>query len=239
MADDGAEARRRALEERYSELAALAGGLAHEIKNPLSTLNLNLQLLAEDFQGQEATRDRRAFEKITRLQTVVQRLEDLLNDFLRFARVVNLDLRATNLAEIVDEIVDFYSPQAAANKIVVRSDVPDDLPRIAVDHDLFKQALFNLLLNAQNAMPNGGELILRGRAAGDRVLLDVVDTGIGIREDLKAKIFQPFFSTRAGGSGLGLPTAKRIIDAHDGRLSVESHPGKGTAFTIELPAASR
>jgi two-component system sensor histidine kinase HydH len=237
MADDGADHRRRLLEERYSDLAALAGGLAHEIKNPLSTLNLNLQLLAEDFEGGETPRERRAFEKIGRLQQVVQRLEDLLNDFLRFARVERLHLRPSNLAELVDEIVDFYGPQAAAASIVVRSDVPDGLPPVAVDRDLFKQALFNLLLNAQHAMPNGGELILRGRADEGRVLLDVIDTGVGIKEEMKAKIFQPFFSTRSGGSGLGLPTAKRIIDAHDGRLTVESVLGKGTAFTIDLPAA--
>jgi len=237
MADDGVETRRCLLEERYAELAALAGGLAHEIKNPLSTLNLNLQLLAEDFEEQESPRDRRAFEKIVRLQQVVQRLEDLLNDFLRYARVERLDPKPTKLAELVEEIVDFYGPQADANKIVLRSGVADDLPSVAVDRDLFKQALFNLLLNAQNAMPNGGELILRGRAEGDRVLLDVIDTGAGIKEEMKERIFQPFFSTRSGGSGLGLPTAKRIVDAHDGRLTVESTPGRGTAFTIDLPAA--
>lgn len=237
MTDDGVENRRRLLEERYAELAALAGGLAHEIKNPLSTLNLNLQLLAEDFEGQESPRDKRAFDKIVRLQQVVQRLEDLLNDFLRYARVERLKLTPTNLAELVEEIVDFYGPQAAANKIVLRSGVGADLPYVALDRDLFKQALFNLLLNAQNAMPNGGELILRGRTEGDRVLLDVIDTGVGIREEIKEKIFQPFFSTRSGGSGLGLPTAKRIVDAHDGRLTVSSNPGQGTAFTIDLPAA--
>jgi two-component system, NtrC family, sensor histidine kinase HydH len=237
MTDDGVETRRRLLEERYAELAALAGGLAHEIKNPLSTLNLNLQLLAEDFEGQESPRDKRAFDKIVRLQQVVQRLEDLLNDFLRYARVERLKLMPTNLAELVEEIVDFYGPHAAANKIVLRSGVPDVMPCVAIDRDLFKQALFNLMLNAQNAMPNGGELILRGRSEGDRVLLEVIDTGAGIREEIKEKIFQPFFSTRSGGSGLGLPTAKRIIDAHDGRLTVSSTPGQGTAFTIDLPAA--
>src|SRR5262245_50065143 len=135
MTDDGVEIRRRLLEERYAELAALAGGLAHEIKNPLSTLNLNLQLLAEDFEEQESPRDKRAFDKIVRLQQVVQRLEDLLNDFLRFARVERLDLKPTNLAELVDEIVEFYGPQAAANNIVLRSGVADDLPLVALDRE--------------------------------------------------------------------------------------------------------
>jgi len=237
MSDDGVETRRRLLEERYAELAALAGGLAHEIKNPLSTLNLNLQLLAEDFQDCESPRERRAFEKIGRLQQVVERLEGLLNDFLRFARVERLNFRPTRLMDAVEEIVDFYSPQAAAKSIVVRSDVSDDLPLVSLDRDLFKQALFNLLLNAQNAMPNGGELILRARADGGRVLLSIIDTGVGIKPEAMEKIFQPFFSTRSGGSGLGLPTAKRIVDAHDGKLTVESVAGQGTAFTIDLPAA--
>lgn len=238
MSDEGAETRRRLMEERYAELAALAGGLAHEIKNPLSTLNLNLQLLAEDFQGGESQRDRRAFEKIGRLQQVVERLEGLLNDFLRFARVERLNLKPTRLTAAVEEIVDFYAPQAAAKSIVVRSDVGDDLPLVSLDRDLFKQALFNLLLNAQNAMPNGGELILRARTEGGRVLLSIIDTGVGIKPEAMEKIFQPFFSTRSGGSGLGLPTAKRIVDAHDGKLTVESVVGQGTAFTIDLPAAA-
>jgi two-component system, NtrC family, sensor histidine kinase HydH len=238
MSDDGAESRRRLLEERYAELAAVASGLAHEIKNPLSTLNLNLQLLAEDFQSAENQKERRALEKIGRLQQVVERLEGLLNDFLRFARVERLNLKPTALKDLVEEIVDFYGPQAAAKNIVLRSDVNDGLPMASLDRDLFKQALFNLLLNAQHAMPNGGDLILRGRTRDGRVLLSIIDTGVGIKPEAKEKIFEPFFSTRSGGSGLGLPTAKRIVDAHDGKLSVESVLGQGTAFTIDLPAAA-
>jgi signal transduction histidine kinase len=226
------------LERQYAELARLAGGLAHEIKNPLSTLNLNLQLLAEDFQHAEGQRERRALQKIDRLREVVGRLEGLLDDFLRFARVDRLRLEPTDLAALVEEMIDFYAPQAEAHGIVTRADAPAGTPAANVDREMMKQAIFNLMLNAQHAMPNGGELMLRLRSESDRVLLDVIDTGVGMTPEVQAKIFEPFFSTRSKGSGLGLPTARRIVEAHGGELTVVSAPGKGTAFTVALPRAS-
>lgn len=230
-----ADERHRWLTEQYTEIATLAGGLVHEIKNPLSTLNLNLQLLAEDFAHAETQKERRALQKIDILHKETRRLEDILNDFLRYARITELHRSLTDVNEVVQEMIDFYGPQAHAVGIVVRDDLRPALPAVPLDRDLFKQALLNLLLNAQHAMKQGGELILRTRADKHHLLVEVIDTGVGMSPETMAKIFKPFFSTRSGGSGLGLPTTKKIIEAHGGHLQVESVLGKGTAFTVVLP----
>lgn len=228
--------RQRLLEEQYAELATLAGGLVHEIKNPLSTLNLNLQLLAEDFQQAQSQKERRALLKIETLQRECQRLEDILSDFLRYARVCDLDFKVVALNDVVEEMIEFHHPQAQAAGVLIRSYLATPSPRVRMDVNFFKQALLNLFLNALAAMPTGGELIMKAREEGERVLLDVIDTGHGIDAEAMTKIFRPFFSTRRSGSGLGLPTTKRIIEAHGGTLEVRSEPGKGTAFTIVLPS---
>jgi signal transduction histidine kinase len=227
-----------ALNEQYAELAELAGGFIHEIKNHLSTLGLNLQLLGEDFHDPETQRERRALERIQRLQNECQRLVDVSNDFLRFARVKDLDVQPTDLAEVVEELVDFFGPMARADNVEIKCYIPADLPAVALDRDLFKQALLNLLLNAQQAMPGGGEVTLQAEAVPDGVCLSVIDTGKGMPPEVLAKAFRPFCSTRSGGTGLGLPTARKVIEAHGGRIDVQSEVGRGTKFTIRLPAAT-
>jgi signal transduction histidine kinase len=226
------------LNEQYAELAELAGGFIHEIKNHLSTLGLNLQLLAEDFQEPQSQRERRALERIQRLQHECQRLVDVSNDFLRFARVKDLDRVPTDLASVLEELVDFFGPLAKAEHIDIKTYLPADLPAVPLDRDMFKQALLNLLLNAQQAMPGGGELTIQASTEPNGVCLSLIDTGKGMPPEVTAKAFQPFFSTRTGGTGLGLPTAKKIIEAHGGTIDVQSEVGRGTKFTIRLPAAT-
>ncbi len=121
----------------------------------------------------------------------------------------------------------------------MRTQLAADLPPIQLDVDLFKQALLNLVLNAEHAMPSGGELILKTRREGRWIVLDVTDTGVGMTEEVRARIFEAFFSTRAAGSGLGLPTTRKIVEAHGGTIHVQSEPGKGSQFTIRLPAGRR
>lgn len=220
---------------QYAEIAQLAGGLAHEIRNPLSTLQLNLQLLAEDLQNPETTRERRALQRVERLHHEVQRLHGILENFLRFARIQDLDLRPCDLNEVVEDVSDFYEPTAMARSIVIRTQLDPDLPAVGLEPDLFKQALLNLVLNAEHAMPSGGELILTTRREGDHAFLDVTDTGVGMTEEVRSRIFDAFFSTRPAGSGLGLPTTRKIVEAHGGTIHVQSEPGKGSRFTIRLP----
>ncbi len=225
----------RRLRAQYAEISQLAGGLAHEIRNPLSTLQLNLQLLAEDLQDPESPRERRALQRVERLHHEVERLHNILENFLRFARIQDLHLQPADLNEIVEELRDFYEPHAATKGIVIRTQLAADLPTVALEADLFKQALLNLILNAEHAMPSGGELILTTRREGDSVALDVTDTGIGMTDEVRSRIFDAFFSTRAGGSGLGLPTTRKIVEGHGGSIHVQSEPGKGSRFTIRLP----
>jgi two-component system sensor histidine kinase HydH len=221
--------------QQYTELAELAGGFVHDLKNHLSTLRLNLQLLAEDFDKPQSQRERRALERILRLQNECQRLVDVSNEFLRFARVGDLELTPVNLNEVVEELTDFFGPMARASDIEIKSYVPPDLPPLALNRDMFKQALLNLLLNAQQAMPTGGEIALLARAEPNQVVFDLIDTGIGMSQEVVAKAFRPFYSTRSGGTGLGLPTTRKIIEAHGGTLDVQSEVGRGTKFTIHMP----
>jgi signal transduction histidine kinase len=224
----------------YAALAELAGGFIHEIKNHLNTLNLNLQLLGEDFQNPESQRERRALTRVQKLQGECQRLIDLANDFLRFARIRDIPLEPGELGKVVGEMIDFFAPTARAASIEIKSFLPADLPSVRLNKELFQQALLNLMLNAAQAMPKGGELTLQGSASDGHVVLSLIDTGAGIAPDVLPKIFEPFFSTKAnaGGSGLGLPTTRKIIEAHGGSIDVQSEPGKGTKFTIRLPAPS-
>lgn len=231
--DDSAINRR--LRAQYAEIARLAGGLAHEIKNPLSTMSLNLDLLVEDFQGAETPRDKRVLLKLERVRKETERLNDIVEDFLRFAKVQDLRTRPSDLNAVVDDLRDFCDPQAMSQGIVFRTQYDPDLPPVPLDVDLFKQALWNLVRNAHHAMPEGGELILQTRLEGDHAVLDVTDTGVGMTPDVASKVFDAFYSTKAGGSGLGLPTTRKIVEAHGGSISLQSEPGQGSRFTLRLP----
>jgi two-component system sensor histidine kinase HydH len=231
-AEAGPEERLRA---QYAEIAQLSGGLAHEIRNPLSTMRLNLDLLAEEFQQPETARDQRVLRKIERVLRETGRLQEILEDFLRFVRVQELKRVPADLNSVIDDLRDFCEPTAALQNVIVRTHLDPDLPKVPIDVDLFKQALLNLILNALLAMPEGGELILTTRREGGSAVLEVVDTGSGIAEDLQTKIFDAFFSTRPGGSGLGLPTTRKIVQAHGGTIGLESELGKGSKFTVRLP----
>ncbi|WP_165231258.1 sensor histidine kinase [Aquisphaera insulae] len=225
----------RRLRQQYAEISQLAGGLAHEVRNPLSTLSLNLDLLSEDFQKPETPRDRRVKQRVERLKREVQRLHDIVENFLRFARFQEVETTSADLNLVIEELCDFYEPQAATQGIVLRTHLAPELPPVALDADLFKQALLNLVLNAEHAMPEGGELILTSRREGTSVIVEVTDTGTGIPVDVLGRIFDAFYSTRSGGSGLGLPTTRKIVEAHGGSIEVQSEPGKGSRFTIRLP----
>ena len=162
---------------------------------------------------------------------------ELSNDFLRFARVQALDARPTQLGEVVSRMIDFLSPTARQQNIEMCWLPAPDLPPVKLDADLFEQALLNLMLNAEQAMPDGGTLTLIGRTDAAVVCLDVIDTGHGMSAEVLAKLFRPFHTTKANGNGLGLPTVRKIVAAHGGTIDVQSEPGHGSKFTIRLPAA--
>ncbi|MCX5660043.1 MAG: ATP-binding protein [Planctomycetota bacterium] len=245
--------------ERLAELGTLTGGLAHEIKNPLSTINLNVQLLQEDlreaaaeFPAGSPQRDKlaRAVRRSEGLTREVQRLRDILEDFLKFAGRVKLDLAPTDVNALVGELADFFIPQAQAAGVRLRTQLAASPSTAVADGALLKQAILNLLINGIHAMtearqsdrPHGGanELIIRTERfknlGHEEIHIHVTDTAGGIPPDRIERIFQPYFSTKKGGTGLGLPTARRIVDEHGGTLTVHSDIGRGSDFVIALPA---
>jgi len=223
--------------ERLTDVGRVAGGLMHEIKNPLSTLNLNLQLLAEDFARPETDLQRRTARKLQVLRDETKRLEDILNTFMVFVGRMELRRSRLDAGRLVADLLAFYEPQAAPHRITLRSNIDPGLPAVDADADLLKQALLNLILNAQAAMPDGGELMLSVRRDGQAVAITVTDTGCGIPAEQVGRIFEAYYSTRRGGTGLGLPIVKRIVGEHGGSVAVASEPGRGTQFVIRLPAA--
>ena len=224
---------------QYNELAELAGSLAHEIKNPLSVIRMNMDLLAEDLREAETPRERRALAKIDVVHDQCARLENLLNDFLKFARLRNLDLRPGSLNEQIESVLDLYEAQADGSGIEVLRYLDADLPLIMLDAETLRAALLNLVKNALEAMPNGGQLMVRSRVTRTGVALDLIDTGCGMNENTALHMFDPFYSTKDGGSGLGLPTARKTIEAHGGRIDVQSEVARGTQFTLEFPTPRR
>jgi signal transduction histidine kinase len=247
-----AERRARA-SERLAEIGAMTGGLAHEIKNPLSTIGLNAQLLAEAIEELPLDQEQkgRVTRRIGSLRREVERLRGILTDFLRYAGNIKLEKHPADVNEVVRDLIDFFLPQAESQGVRLRDNLTNEPLMAEIDVAQVKQALLNLMLNAVQAMatkPSDStlprELILRTeRTPGDgphsEVRLHVIDTGPGIPADAIERIFQPYYTTKAGGSGLGLPTARRLIEAHDGRLEVHSEPGKGTDFSIVLPGCDR
>ena len=227
------------LVEQYTEIATLAGGLAHEIKNPLSTIRLNMELLAEDFAEPQNPRERRALAKIHVVERECRRLQNLLDDFLNFAKLRRMNLEPSNLNQELEQALEFFAPKAKESGVEVFPYFDPDLPTVMLDRQQFRGALVNLMLNALQAMPEGGQLTVRTTVHSGGVRLDLIDTGVGMDEKTLGQIFKTFFSTKPGGSGLGLATTRKIIDAHRGRISVQSEPNRGTHFAIDLPALPR
>ncbi len=247
-------AERRARQaERMAEIGSMTGGLAHEIKNPLSTIGLNAGLLLEGVQDLDIAPDEksRLLNRARALQRETERLRGILQDFLEFAGQIHLDRRAVDVNELVREITDFYLPEAERHQVRMRAELSPQPLEAAIDVRAVKQALLNLMINATQAMASGPaersrELILRTRAGVDRELasgratpvveVHVIDTGPGVPEELQEKIFKPYFTTKGGGSGLGLPTSRRLIEEHGGRLTLTSEAGVGSDFCVVLPA---
>lgn len=217
-------------------LGTLAGGLAHEIRNPLSTMKVNLQLMREDL-GRENSQER-VNRRIDGLEQAVRRLESIVDDFLNYARGFELTLEPGSVNRVVEEVVIFVEPEAQRHGVSIRSAYAPELPEVPIDRKYLQQALLNLLLNARQAIEGSakaGEIFITTRRNGGSIEISVTDTGPGIPPEVLPRIFDVYFSTKKGGTGLGLPTTKRIIEEHGGKLKVETEVGKGTSFTIQLP----
>lgn len=227
------------LRKQHNKLASLAGELAHEIKNPLSIIRMNVELLKEDFEGIDSPDARRADARIDTVISQCQRLETMLNDFLRFTRLSNLELKAGSLNLQVSQVLDFVAPQAQKQNVEIVKHLDNELPSIKLDPQTLQAALLNLIKNALEAMPDGGTLLARTRIIRTGVALDLIDTGCGMSANTLINLFKDFYTNKECGTGLGLPTAKKIIEAHGARINVQSEIGRGTQFTIEFPTPKR
>lgn len=236
----------RRLEEQYTEIAQLAGSLAHEVKNPLSTIRLNVGLLEEEIDELEDVPGKnRILNRIEIVRRETIRLEELLNEFLDFTRARNLDLQPADANQELKEVVEFFKPQARAANVEVVEYYSNDLPTIRIDKRSFNRAIFNLLINALQAInakdgdQGGRDILVRTRPCGSEVAVDLIDSGCGMSDETLNKIFEPFFSTKVGGTGLGLPTVRKIVECHGGRIAIQSEVGRGTQFTLTFPSIPR
>jgi signal transduction histidine kinase len=227
------------IRNQFNDLAELAGSLAHEIKNPLSVIRMNMDLLADDLADSAIPEMRRNLRKVQTVQNQCTRLENLLNDFLKLAKLNPMDLKAGSLNREIEKVLDFYEAEAAHNKIEIIRYLDSELPSIMLDPYSLQSALVNLVKNAIEAMPEGGQLMVRTRSVLDGVALDLIDTGEGMSDNTLVNMFNVFYTTKDGGSGLGLPTAKKIIESHGGRINVLSTVGRGTQFTLVFPVPKR
>jgi len=228
-----------AYRDEFMELAQLAGALAHELKNPLSVILLNMDLMRDDLAGVPQPQSREALKRVEIVRKQCVRLENLLNDFLRFTRLGRLELRPGVLNQQVEQVLEFFEAQASQQNVEIVRYLDPDLPSVMMDRPMLQAALINLVKNALEAMPHGGQLVARTRLTRDGVALDLIDTGVGMDDVALMKMFENFYTTKDAGTGLGLPTAKKIIEAHGGWINVLSEPGRGTQFTLQFPTPRR
>jgi signal transduction histidine kinase/putative methionine-R-sulfoxide reductase with GAF domain len=219
--------------DKLAALGQLAAGIAHEIRNPLTSINILIHSLTQNL----PTEDSR-WEDLKVIEEEILRINEIVDQFLRFARPAPPLLVKAEVFSIIEETLQLLRPQIEKQRILVQKEF-QPLPPILMDREQMKQAILNLLLNAVQAMPKGGHLALRGHVPeGNRwVRFSIQDSGVGIPAEDIGKLFDPFFSTKEGGVGLGLSITHRIIDQHDGKIEVESAPGKGTLFTVWLPVS--
>jgi signal transduction histidine kinase len=224
-------------ESRMAYIGTLASSLAHEVRNPLSSMKMNAQMLENRLGGLADHDDIEYFRtKITRIKGEVDRLEDSISHFLAFARPAPLRPEAVALNQVVGSILEVLEPQCQSRGVRLVRRFARGLPPVQLDPRQFAQAIENLVLNALQALGSGGTITVRTQAADGAIAVAVADDGPGIPPEVQSKIFDVFFTTRDGGTGLGLNIVSRIVEEHRGKLSVESQPGHGACFRIELPA---
>ncbi|HEV3374099.1 MAG TPA: ATP-binding protein [Candidatus Acidoferrum sp.] len=221
--------------ERLAAVGRITAGVAHEVKNPLNSMRLWLENLKEFL---PESKDNGAQKAVQVLDKEIDRLDAVVKRFLDFTRPMEVRLEATQLAELLKEVMQVAQPQLQKANVQVAQLLPIDVPEVYVDRALLKQAVLNLVLNAAEAMPAGGQLRLVLSRRGEMAEITVGDTGKGIPPENRQKIFQLFFTTRPGGSGIGLASTFRIVQLHNGSIDFTSEVGRGTTFRIELPLAA-
>lgn len=225
--------------ERAAALQLLAAGVAHEIGNPLNSLNIHLQLLERRLRKQPETKQEKLLHPLKIAREEIKRLDTIVTQFLHALRPAPLTRTPHNLSTLVHEACDFLHPELTSRNIHLHLDLSPGLPSLNVDQDQLKQAFFNIIKNASEAMKQGGSLTIRTIADAQWINIVFTDTGDGMNGETMAHIFEPYFTTKKNGSGLGLMITQRIVQAHGGEVALESPQGQGLKITIRLPRHDR
>ncbi len=232
--------------EKLGVLSLLAASVAHELGNPLNALSIHLQLLGRELKNlppakgvKQTTQRKKIRESLAVAQGEIERLDYIVSQFLRAIRPARLKLRSESVHHLLEETLDFLGPEIADRGITVERDFSPDLPRIQLDKAQMKQAFFNIIKNATQAMSKGGCLRVATEAPHNQVIITFADTGSGIGPDTMRKITKPYSTTKATGTGLGLLIVRRVIRDHGGDLEIKSAPGHGTTLRISLPIAEK
>jgi len=237
--EDITDKRRREAQLRRAEslaaLTTLAAGVAHEIKNPLASIRIQLGIIRRILEKNCTKKTESIFHNISLVEQEIDRLNSIVVDFLFAVRPMDITLILDRAEEVVQEVVELMSHEAEDQHIHIVTKIDPNLPDVMIDRKNLKQALLNIVKNAIAAMPDGGVLTISVFVQNDELQIAVSDTGIGIPEELLAKIFEPYFTTKESGTGLGLTITFKIVKEHNGEITVESTPSKGSTFTIHLP----
>jgi two-component system, sporulation sensor kinase E len=226
--------------ERTSSILLLAAGVAHELGNPLNSLTIHLQLIDRKLKRMRGAKESDALADSVRIcRDEVARLDGIISNFLEAIRPRPPDLSDTDLNDVLAEVLRFQHREMADRNILVEAEAADALPHVMADRNQLKQVFFNLTKNAMEAMRPGGKLKIRARADDESVFLVFGDTGAGIKQEDLIRLFQPYYTTKAGGSGLGLMIAQRIMREHGGHIGIESKEGVGTVVTLQFPRKDR
>jgi two-component system, NtrC family, sensor histidine kinase HydH len=217
--------------ERLAALGQLSAGLAHEIRNPLSTIKGSAEMLLKNVDADGAV----AHELAGFISSEVDRTNALVTRFLDFARPLALRLEKAEITEVIDEAVAEVEKHTPPLDVSIYKNYSPDIPAFLLDRQLIERVLYNLLLNAAQASPPQGSVTIKTRQVGDTVEIDVIDRGAGIAPKDRESIFNPFFTTKSSGVGLGLAIVSKIVDEHGGQITVESEPGTGSVFRVYLP----
>ncbi|MGZ5002046.1 MAG: two-component system sensor histidine kinase NtrB, partial [Chthoniobacterales bacterium] len=221
--------------ERFNALTLLAAGVAHEIGNPLNSLHIHLQLMERQVKKLDPADRKPLQESIQIARSEISRLDSIVTQFLRAIRPSKPQLQRENVNTILDESLRFFAPEIEARDIVVEQELRSDLPLLELDRDQMKQAFYNVIKNSFEAMKRRGILRIRTDMDATHVLVSFTDTGGGMPAESLSRVFEPYFTTKSTGSGLGLLIVRRIVREHGGELALQSDAGKGLTLTIRLP----
>ena len=224
--------------ESLASLTTMAAGVAHEIKNPLASMSIHLQLMRRQMEGDCADPEELK-DSLTILEEETERLNAIVSDYLFAVRPRESHPSEADLNVLIRELLQFVRYEAEEAGVNVVQLLDDTIPRIPLDEGAVKRALLNVVKNAINAMPDGGTLRIQTHLENQNAVVDITDTGIGIPEELLGKIFEPYYTTRDTGTGLGLTVVYKVVKEHGGDLHVDSVPGMGTTFSLSLPVPQR